>query len=56
MTFKEIAARDIHNVFLNPAELAEERTVRYDGEEYPGIPVSLGCRFWSARCCRGPLR
>lgn len=41
MTFKEIVARDIHNVFLNSAELAEERTVRYDWEEYPDIPVSL---------------
>lgn len=41
MTFKEVVSRDIHAVFLNPAELAEPRTVRYDGEEYPDIPVSL---------------
>lgn len=41
MTFKEAVSRDIHAVFLNPAELAELRTVRYDGEEYPDIPVSL---------------
>ena len=27
MTFKEIAARDIHNVFLNPGEFAEEHKV-----------------------------
>lgn len=41
MNFKDIVARDVHAVFLNPAELAELRTIRYDGEEYPDIPVSL---------------
>lgn len=41
MNFKDIVARDIHAVFLNPAELAEPRTIRYDGWEYPDIPVSL---------------
>lgn len=41
MTFKDVVRQDIHNVFLNPAELAELRTVRYDGAEYPDIPVSL---------------
>ncbi len=41
MTFKDVVRQDIHNVFLNPAELAEKRTVRYDGAEYPDIPVSL---------------
>lgn len=41
MNFKDIVARDIHAVFLNPEELAEPRTIRYDGEEYPDIPVSL---------------
>lgn len=41
MNFKDIVRQDIHAVFLNPAELAELRTVRYDGEEYPDIPVSL---------------
>lgn len=41
MNFKDIVARDIHAVLLNPAELAELRTVRYDREEYPDIPVSL---------------
>ena len=41
MNFKDIIAQDIHNVFLNPQEFAEIRTVRYDGETYPDIPVSL---------------
>jgi len=41
MTFKDFLRRDIRAVFLNPEELAELRTVRYDGEEYPDIPVSL---------------
>ena len=40
-TFKDVVARDIHAVFLNPKELAELRTVRYDGKEYPDIPISL---------------
>ena len=41
MNFKDILAQDIHNVFLNPQEFAEIRTVRYDGETYPDIPLSL---------------
>lgn len=41
MNFKDIVARDIHAVFLNPGELAELRTIRYDGEEYPDIPISI---------------
>lgn len=41
MNFKDIVRRDIHAVFLNLEELAEPRTIRYDGEEYPDIPVSL---------------
>lgn len=41
MNFKDAVQRDIHAVFLNRSELAELRTVRYDGEEYPDIPVSL---------------
>ena len=40
-TFKDVVARDIHAVFLNPEELAELRTVRYAGEVYIDIPVSL---------------
>ena len=39
--FKDMVKRDIHKVFLNTSEFAENRTVRYDGEEYPDIPVSL---------------
>lgn len=39
--FKEQVRRDIHKVFLNTSEFAENRTVRYDGEEYPDIPVVL---------------
>ncbi len=39
--FKDMVRRDIHKVFLNTGEFAEHRTVRYDGEEYPGIPVVL---------------
>lgn len=40
-SFKDIIAQDVHGVFLNPEEFAEARTVRYDGETYPDIPVSL---------------
>ena len=36
--FKDMVKRDIHKVFLNTAEFAENRTIRYDGEEYPDIP------------------
>ena len=39
--FKDMVKRDIHKVFLNTDEFAENRTVRYDGEEYPDIPVVL---------------
>jgi len=39
--FKEMIARDIRKVFLNTNEFAENRTVRYDGVEYPGVPVVL---------------
>lgn len=41
MTFREAVAQDIHAVFLHPAELAERRTLRYDGAEYLDIPVSI---------------
>lgn len=40
-TFKDIVAQDIHAVFLNRDELAEPRTVRYAGEVYADISVSL---------------
>ena len=39
--FKDMVRRDIHKVFLNTNEFAENRTVRYDGVEYPDIPVVL---------------
>lgn len=47
MSFKDMVADDIHNVFLNPDEFAEKRTIRYDydsgeyAEEYRDIPVTL---------------
>lgn len=41
MSFKEMVAADIHNVFLNMHEFADRRTVRYDGEQYEDIPVVL---------------
>ncbi len=31
MSFKDMVADDIHNVFLNLEELAEKRTIEYDG-------------------------
>lgn len=39
--FKDMVARDLRKVFLNTSEFAEKRTVRYDGAEYPDIPVVL---------------
>lgn len=39
--FKDMVARDVRKVFLNTDEFAETRTIRYDGEEYPDIPVVL---------------
>lgn len=39
LRFKDCAAADIHAVFLNPDELAEIRTIRYDGETYTDIRV-----------------
>jgi len=44
--FKDAVAADIRNVFLNPDEFAEIRTVRYDGNEYADIPIVLnGIKF-----------
>lgn len=44
--FKDAVAADIRNVFLNPDEFAEIRTVRYDGNEYADIPIILnGIKF-----------
>jgi hypothetical protein len=39
--FKEMMGRDVKNVFLNPDEMAEIRTVVYDGETYADIPIIL---------------
>lgn len=41
MNFKDMVARDIHNVFLNTNEYAEKLTVRYDGVVYKDITASL---------------
>jgi len=41
MSFKDMVAADIHNVFLNMDEFAERRTVLYDGETYADIPIVL---------------
>ena len=39
--FKDMVADDVHAVFLNLDEFAEKRTVRYDGMEYPDVPLVL---------------
>lgn len=41
MSFKDLVAEDIHNVFLNLDEFAEKRTVEYDGVRYEDIPIVL---------------
>ncbi len=41
MSFKDMVARDIKNVFLNTSEFAEKRTLEYDGERYEDIPIVL---------------
>lgn len=38
-TFQAWAERDIRSVFLNTEEMAECRTIRYDGVTYENIPV-----------------
>jgi len=38
-TFKQCAAVEIEKAFLNPDELAEVRTIHYDGVTYKDIPV-----------------
>lgn len=57
-TFKQCAAEDIHNAFLNPDEHGEVRTIRYDGVEYQDITViesgpKEGKRLLSRGCCAG---
>lgn len=39
--FKDMVMQDIHGVFLNTGEFAQRRTVRYDGTEYPDVPLVL---------------
>lgn len=39
--FKDMVARDIHNVFLDTSFFGEKRTVEYDGERYEDIPVVM---------------
>ncbi len=41
MGFKEQAAKDMKNVFLNTSEFAETRTVKVDGKTFSDIPVVL---------------
>ena len=41
MSCRYIVTADIHNVFLNPGEFAEIRTIEYDGERYEDIPIAL---------------
>ncbi len=41
MSFKDRVSRDIGKVFLGVRFFAEKRTIRYDGQEYSDIPVSL---------------
>ena len=49
MSFRDMVAADIHDVFLNTSEFAERRTVRYDGATYADIPVVLNGLKQSAR-------
>lgn len=41
MSFKEQAAADSANVFLNVGEFADMHTIRYGGKEYSDVPVVL---------------
>ena len=41
MSFKDRVNRDIGKVFLDTRFFSENRTIRYEGEEYADIPVSL---------------
>lgn len=51
-TFKDFAAEDIHNIFLNLDEFAERRDIRLDGQEsktYRGVEVVTGALGFQAR-------
>ena len=41
MSFRELVESDNHEIFMNLDELAEERSIRYDGTLYESIPVVL---------------
>lgn len=41
MSFKDLVAADIHDVFLNDSEFADRYTVRYDDVEYENVPIVL---------------
>ena len=41
LTFKEAVANDVQSVFLNLEEFADLHTVKYNGQVYENIPVSL---------------
>lgn len=41
LSFKEAVANDVQGVFLNTGEFADQRTVKYGGQAFENIPVSL---------------
>lgn len=41
LSFKEAVANDVHGVFLNLEEFADRHTIKYNGQAYENIPVSL---------------
>ncbi len=41
LSFKEAVAKDVRGVFLNTVEFSDLHTVKYNGEVYRDIPVSL---------------
>ncbi len=41
MSFKDMVAGDIHDVFLNLGEFAEKRTVKFDDDTFTDIPIVL---------------
>lgn len=41
MSFRDSVQADIQNVYMNTAEFAERRTVKYDGKSFDNIPILL---------------
>ena len=41
MSFKDMVAADNCSVFLNDTEMADRRTIEYDGDVFANIPVVL---------------